>query len=167
MDEEKKPGIFRDPWRTNAPVAPPKPKAKPEPSAPEISTPVAGEEPIEFEDVKADLRATIMLKGYGGISLAGTDETKKVAVHIINCCVKYERYFEPLLTKYGIVVAKLEGTVNLPMYIKRKDGWTLCIPDARTRDDGLLQLIQALLAIDSNSDLKPYLREFGLSPFKL
>lgn len=167
MAEEKKPGIFKDPWRQN--VKPVVPEPASEPVDPATATYIGEEAPLDSgtDDIQHDVRASVLLKGYGGVALLGTDSPKKVAVQIINCCAEYEPQMGDTLAKYGIVVAQLEEAPDMTMYIRRRDGWTLCIPDARTREEGLLQLIQALLEIDSDPNLKPYLRKFGLTPFKL
>ena len=155
---KKMPGMVTDPWRNspniNKMLEPPPPAV--------IST-----QEIE-EDLQDQKFATIELKGYGGITVDGTNELKIAAVRILEFCIAHQTKIEDYFTEHGIVVTKLPKTSlsNVKFYIQRGDGWILAIPDAKTRDEGCFQLIQAMLKIQAQPSLNTLLTEFKIRPFR-
>ncbi len=161
MPEKKMPGVMSDPWR-NQKSAPPPPK-------PQVTPPAPSEvDPIE-EDLQDAKYATIELKGYGGITAEGTNNTQIAASRLLNFCVENRDAIEPIFTQYGVIVAhmQLQRFDHIKFYIQRRDGWIVAIPDARTRDDGALQLIQAMLQVQAEPKLREKMRAVKLRAFKM
>lgn len=159
----KRPGIFTDPWRTAtaAAVVPvlEQRKAKAVASAVE-----------EFEeDISDPKHATLELKGYGGITVDGVSAPLNAAAQILKFCVENKSKIEQTLLQYGIILVKMSQLAKLTtkFYIQRDDGWTLAIPDASTRDNGCLQLIQALLEINSDPAMKGSMQHYRIRPYKM
>lgn len=156
----KKPGIFNDPWRSAAPAPVEKPKAAPAPTATTADP--------DSDDFSTAKRSAIVLKDYGGISVKGSYDRKQVAIQLIGFCVEHLTKIEDILTQYGILVTQLEpGKLDTPIFIQQEDGWTLTVPFAKDKPQAILQLIQALLEMDSRPALRTLLREYKLQPFKL
>jgi hypothetical protein len=159
----KKPGIFKDPWRS---------VPEPEPQAPlplvESAKPVPNT-PDELEEDIADPKySTIAVKGYGGITVDGVSTALNAASQILKFCVEKRHIIEPTLLNYGIVVCKMTpGKLTTKFYIKRADGWTLAIPDATNRDNGCLQLIQALLEVQTDPAMKREMQLYHIRPYKM
>lgn len=163
-----KPGVIRDPWRTT-----PRPAASP-------STPAARKTPTETplvdatheDDIDVDSEgrkySTIELKNYGGIVVEGTASTTQAAAQVLKFCVDNHKEIDRIFLDFGVVVTKLEpGYLQAPFYIQRSDGWTLAIPQATSRDQGCLQLIQALLRLKSNASLSRKLTEYRIKPYRV
>ncbi len=163
------PGIVRDPWRNFSSIVP-KPEAQPR-------KPISEEEDGADIDVDTDTDtdthqekyATILLQGYGGITVDGVTEPTHAALRVLEFCVDHRREIEPYLVEYGVIVVKMERvkTPDIKFYIQRADGWLLAIPGATTRDDGCAQLIQAMLRIQVNPALKKKLVEYHIRPYKV
>ena len=149
--------IFNDPWRQ--PLAPPEPKP--------TAVPQASEEELANADISNPAFATITLPGYGGITLYGSDDPQVLVQRLLEFCVLHRKQIDSILTQYGILVVHLAlSRPPTPFFIQRGDGWTLTVPGATTRNEGLLQLIQALLDISQRPSLKPLLDKYGIQPFK-
>jgi hypothetical protein len=164
--KKPRPGIFTDPWRTSPSASVPPPKE--EVSEPkELSvTPAISEDNAQNEGIK---RVQILLVNYGGITVTGTDSSPEAAKIILEFCINHLKNIENILLQYGIVVVKLKPTqeTNAIFYIRRSDGWILAIPEARTRNQGLLQLIQAFLALQANTHTKSLMQDYHIQPHKI
>jgi mannitol/fructose-specific phosphotransferase system IIA component (Ntr-type) len=66
-----------------------------------------------------------------------------------------------LLTQVPVV------TLETPFYLQRADGWLLAVPEAGSRDEGILQLIQAFVKLDQDPKLQTKLRRYYIRPFKM
>ena len=159
--------VFNDPWRvqdtsvTEAPVNKPKPAVTPP--------------PVEYtkgEDNGSTLPIIGVVLGvpqYGGINVRGTDNTQEAAKRILEFCIKYIKNIEATLLQYGILVVRLKPNepIEATFAIRRSDGWLLAIPDVTTREQGLLQLVQAFLALQTIAVVKPLLETYDIYPYKL
>ncbi len=156
MVDAPKKGIFRDPWRT-AELPPP----------PAITRPVPAE-PVDSDTVDSAQYVSTAIPNYGGITVSGTNNPQELGRRLLEFCVKNQKIVEPYLLQYGIVVVKLAlGTkLNTQFYIQRSDGWTLAVPDIRDREQGLLQLIQAFLALATNTVTNALLEAASIQPYK-
>jgi len=153
----KTPGILTDPWRQDTPpVAPPK-EPPPTPNS------LAGEQDPDISSVARS--ATLELKGYGGITVEGFDTLTEAAAHILAFCIQHLPVIEDRLISYGVLVAKLDAPAKAQFYVQRKDGWTLALPEARDRDEGLLSLIQALSHLQSDTTIHTAMKDAHIRPF--
>jgi len=159
--------VFNDPWRvqdtsvTEAPVNKPKPAVAPPPA-----------EYTKSEDNGSNLPITgvvLDVPQYGGISVRGTDNPQEAAKRILEFCIKYVKNIEATLLQYGILVVRLDlnKPFETPFAIRRSDGWVLAIPEVTTREQGLLQLVQAFLALQTTAGIKPLLETYDIYPYKL
>jgi len=159
---KKVPGMLQDPWRSTQVPAPSKPQhsKQPEPEKPAVDA--DGEEP-EHPPL-----ATIELKGYGAITVSHVATSLSAAARILEFAVNNRKDLEKIFTDFGVVIAQmpLRGSEKLKFYIQRADGWILAIPGALTRDAGCLQLIQALLQLNTVPALKKKLEDAKISVYK-
>ena len=156
-EEKKKIGVIHDPWRQSVP----------EP-VPEVKGPLAVDLSDITEDIQDEKYTTIELKGYGGITIAGTDTKNVGAAQILEFCVDNRKAIDDVLTQYGVLLAELPvGQPGMPFYIQRHDGWTLCVPEAKTRNVGCLQLVQAMLALQADAKLGVLLKKYRIQPYKV
>lgn len=167
-------GVFNDPWRMGQedpaptvntppptlPSAPPIPVEEP----PSLLTP--HEDNAQTEAVK---KTYIQLENYGSIVVTGIDTPQDAIKLILEFCIKNLKDVEQTLLQFGIVVVKLKPNqaVNTEFYIRRSDGWILAVPEVTTRREGLLQLIQALLALNINPRTRELLKAYNIQPQKL
>lgn len=161
-DEKKVPGLLKDPWRNASSMAPAAALTAP------VEPVVTSTQEIE-EDLQAEKFATIELKGYGGITVEGTNEIPVAAVRLLEFCVDHKKEIESIFTDYGVVIAKMEvrKMPAIKFYIQRSDGWLIAIPGAPTRDAGCFQLIQALMRVQANALLKKKLESYKIRPYKV
>jgi hypothetical protein len=160
---KKTPGLLRDPWRSAVPAAPAPSRQVEAQEPPEVDA-----EDIDNNETHA-ATATIELKGYGGITVTGTDHIQAAAVRLLEFCVAHRKEIEPTFTEFGLVIAQLpvQKSTNLKFYIQRGDGWMLAVPNARTRDEGCFQLIQAMMRLYFDPELKKKLESFKIRPYKM
>lgn len=158
---KKMPGMLQDPWRVNAPEVAPAALTQP------VAVPVTSTEEIS-EDLQTEKHATIELKGYGGITVDGTNHATVAAARILEFFVKHRKELEPILTEYGVVVAQMpvQNLSGLKFYVQRGDGWLFAIPGAQTRDIGCLHLVQAMLRLQISPVFKKKLEEYSIRPYK-
>ena len=150
------PGVLHDPWRSKKESLPSKPQPKETPSAPP-------------EDEHYDRRfATIELKGYGGITIEDTTDPAQAAMRLLRFCTQEKDAIEPIFTNYGVIVANVKKPpARLTFYVHASDGSLLACPLAKTRDEGLLQLIQALMHLSTIPRLRDKLQKAKINPYKL
>lgn len=156
----KMPGILADPWRrSSAPtkaVHIPEREVNPDPS------------PIDVDIQEDAQHSTIELKGYGGITVDGVSKLGHAAEQILQFCVDNHAKIDSTFLKYGVLVAKVPvAQMKLQFYVQRKDGWLLAVPEAQTRDEGCLQLIQAMMEIYRDSSLRQALTKYRIRPYKM
>lgn len=176
-DAPKRIGVLRDPWRTATPDTTVNSAGDTVNTAsgevvrraPTVSEQAAND---PGDDINGDMegvkQTTVELKNYGGIVVKGAESSAHAAAHILQFCVDNNTDIEKVLTRYGVVVAKIHpGQLKAPFYIQRRDGWTLAVPMARTRDEGCLQLIQALLAVRLETRAGLRMLDAGITPFKM
>lgn len=167
MTKAKMPGLLQDPWRASVPEPPPRrnlESVEPPPGVPTIS---ADASPIH-DDLQDPKHATIELKGYGGITVDGVDELTHAASQVLQFCIDHQATIDDTLLQYGVLVAKVPVTrTTTKFYVQRKDGWMLAVPDANSRDEGCLQLIQAMLEIYRLPKMKKTMRKYRIRPYKM
>lgn len=157
MTEKPFTGILKDPWRS-MPVEPP-PTNKP--TTPTDTSPLT-------DDLRETQYATIELKGYGGITIDGVSKAKHAAAQLLKFCVDHEKLIADILVQFGVLLTKIAVTkLDTPFYIQRADGWLLAVPEAKTRDEGCLQLIQAMVKVDQHPKLQVLLRKYHIRPYKM
>lgn len=164
-----KPGVVQDPWRTAPPVPTP-PKVQRTPRVPVPSTQGAPEQG-DTDDTAFDHYATLELPGYGGITVRSPQRqgASYVALRLLDFCREHAAQIEPTLTDFGVVFT--QGALNAPLekplfYIQRRDGWMLAVPQAKTREGGAFQLIQAFLALSALPHVRPHLERYQIRPYK-
>lgn len=90
---------------------------------------------------------TLRVPGYGGLTVKPASDATSAFLGVLALCEKHPEW-DPVLTRYGVLVAKLEALPKVAFYVQRsRDGMTLALPDARSRQEALLQLVQALLEL--------------------
>lgn len=164
---KKMPGMLHDSWRTpQATEQAPPIRTRAKVAAGSETTPTYADNP-EDSDGTAEL-CTITLKGYGAITFGRASTTTGAAGRMLEFAVGYRKDLEEIFTEYGVVVAQMstQAVDDLKFYIQRKDGWVLAIPGAGTRDEGCLQLIQALLKMVTVPALKKKLEDAKISVYK-
>lgn len=109
--------------------------------------------PLDQDDEDADgnpLRPpehTLRVAGYGGVTVRRADNPTSAFLGILAMCEKFPAW-EPVLTRFGVLVARLEKPPAIAHYVRRTtDGMTLAVPDARDRNEALLLIVQALLEL--------------------
>jgi hypothetical protein len=159
MTDVQKKGIFRDPWRTAVPA--------PKPTAP-IPPPPSDVDPDDTDVTAGRQCVSISLPNYGGITAHGTDNPQELGRRLLEFCVANQKIVEPYLLQYGIIIVKLVAhtKLNTVFYIQRSDGWTLAVPQANNREQGLLQLIQAFLTLSNNPSTHTLLEQAALRAYK-
>ncbi len=163
--EKRRPGMLQDPWRNMVAPVPEAPAAAAA-NVPEVARNDAG------DDIDGDMehvrKATIELKNYGGITVTGAQSPSHAAAQVLQFCVDNLKLVDQTLISFGIVVTKLHpGKLTTPFYVQRNDGWTLAVPMVKTRDDGCLQLIQAMLALRTDPAAGAKMRELKIQPYKM
>lgn len=163
MSEKPKKGIFKDPWRTSAnEVTIPQDPAHYKPSPLDV-------EPVDSDNDKNGVQhVSVALPNYGGITVGGTNNSQELGRRLLEFCVVNQKIVEPYLLQYGIVVVKLGIGIKLNtlFYIQRSDGWTLAVPEVSSREQGLLQLIQAFLELANNPSTQALLAKANIRPYK-
>lgn len=164
--KDKPRGLLKDPWRQKPPPAVEKPTPRRVPKQ-KASRSAAGLEELH-DDLQDPKYSTIELKGYGGITVEGTDDTSMAAAQVLTFCVdNYDKVSDKLL-EYGILLTQLESSDNtISFYIKRKDGWLLAVPEVSTRDAGCFQLIQAMLDLYTDKETREIMQKYKIRPFKM
>jgi len=164
---ERKPGMLTDPWR-----AAPKPKApekdpgsifaKPELTRKEGAPPVSRVR----DDTAAVPTATLRLPGYGAITVRYAEDSTEAAVILLEFLQRNLAGAEPTLLHHGVLVTNTALPANALFRIQRPDGWFLTVPGAHTREQGLLQLIQAFIQLRTLPDFKKKLESAGISAYR-
>lgn len=146
----KKPGML-DPWRAPPRATP----SNTEPSLPEVP------------DFGPEKKTSIQVKNYGGISIDQAVNPRILSDALLQFLVDHEKVVDPILTEFGIVLLKVEEILpTAKLYIHRVDGWTLAIPEAASREEGLFRLLQAFRKIAAHSELRKALSINGISVYK-
>lgn len=110
--------------------------------------------PLEQEDEDADGNPltppeyTLRVKGYGGVTVRRADTPTTAFLGILAMCEKHLPAWDPVLTRFGVLVAPLREAPKIAHYVRRTgDGMTLAVPDAMSREDALLHIVQALIEL--------------------
>jgi hypothetical protein len=158
----KMPGVVTDPWRTQVT---PKTTSKPAPPDPSHPPPA----PPQDTDSYDQRFATIELAGYGGITVEGTSDIPVAAVRILRFCCQEKSRIEDLFAEFGVVITKTAQNSFAPQnfYIQASDGWLLAVPGAKTRDQGALQLIQAMMHLNTLPEFRDKLHKAKIRPYKM
>ncbi len=91
---------------------------------------------------------TLRVAGYGGVTVKKAHDPTSALLSILAVCETNMRVWEATLTRFGVLVAQLDSQPAVSHFVRRtRDGMTLAVPDARTRRDAILQIIQALLEL--------------------
>lgn len=164
---KKIPGMLQDPWRSGPTATPATPTSAPK-TAPKTAQPTPTNLDEDGEEKSHIELSTIELKGYGAITIGHATTAQGAAGRLLEFAVINRKDLEKTFTEFGIVIAQmpLQGSANLKFYIQRTDGWILAIPGAVTRDAGCLQLIQALLQLNTIPILKKKLEDARISVYK-
>jgi len=175
MSQSKKmPGLLNDPWRAAPPDASPRPvpaHKEPEPlpaNLPQsVRTISTDDSPIE-NDIQKPCHATIELKGYGGITVDGVDQMHHAGAQVLKFCVDHSDQIDDIFVQYGVLLAQMPITeLTTKFYVQRADGWLLAVPEANTRDEGCLQLIQAMVEVYRNLKLREAMTKYRIRPYKM
>jgi len=165
MTKPSKPGMLADPWR-KAPAVAPAPPPRIMSSTANVPLPIENAGDTDNFGAKY---TTIDVRGYGGITLEGTQDVPIAALQLLNFCVQEKPAIEDTLADYGIVISQLpllQPTNTIKFYMQRADGWTLAIPLAASREAGALQLIQAFAKLYSVPALREKLQKYKIKPYK-
>lgn len=161
-----KKGIFKDPWRFGI-QAPEAPKPSPRRPAPAPASDYVRPSGDTDEEAQAAIQR-VEYPNYGGIAVKGAEQSSSIAAAVLQFCINKRDVIDDLLTEHGLLLAKLSpGTLDIPFYITRTDGWTLTVPEATTRMQGLLCLIQCLLSADTVPSLRKELKNLGIRPYRV
>jgi len=159
----KKPGMVNDVWRVEPDVPQKQAPVRPAPTPSPIDSRFSDD--ID-QDTARKKSSTIELKNYGGIKVDNVSNATEAAAMILQFCVEFAKQTEPLLLAYGIILVKLTpGKLDTPFYIQRADGWTLAIPEVTSREQGCLQLIQAVSRIKKDAFLGPKMDLYHIQPY--
>jgi len=143
--------IRPDPWQKLPQLTPPK-------------VTKAVKQPIdEIPGFRSDF-ATVDIPNYGGIGAKDTQDTGQIPIRLLELAVNELKKIEDTFLNYGLIVIQLDSDASKdnPFYIQREDGWTLIAPDVKTREEGMIQLIQALNSLD-----RELLNKYKLRTYKL
>jgi len=155
MPIPKKPGVLNDPWRKAPVVEKPKVVRKAQPV------------PEDRDVLTIDQPYMLALQNYGGLCLLGGKTGTDVLLKLLDFCVDHLKRVDDVLANYGVVVAQLDHEPRkLLFYLQREDGWTLAVPEAVSRDNASVQLIQAVLTLQNDSTLKTLLTKYKLSAYR-
>lgn len=148
----KKPLTF-NPWAREPAAPPTRPPEPVDPSKPAV-TPLA-----ELEADDAARVATINIPSFGLITVRGAANNTEAVTRILDYLVRNERLVDPTLVEYGVLLVRLPAPPEGGFYVHRStDGWTLSIPGVTTKEQALLQIFQALRALQ-----QPPLRTAGIT----
>jgi len=168
--KERLPGLLNDPWRSTSPE--PTPSQKHSETLPEnlplhVRTISTDDSPIH-DDIQSPLTATIELKGYGGITVAGVEQLPHAAAQVLKFCVDHAKNIDDIFMQYGVLLTQMPITeLTTKFYIQRADGWLLAVPEAKTRDEGCLQLIQAMAEAYRVPNLREQMTKYRIRPYKV
>jgi len=130
----------------------------------------APREPTVFEvgDAVGDVpTADVRLGTYGGVGVRNASTPTEALLAVLSFLVTHYAVVDPVLTEYAVLLAKFDAVPAQGFYIRRSsDGWTLSVPDAKDRDQALLQIVQALLVI-SRGPLRRPLADAGIRPYRM
>ena len=97
-----------------------------------------------LEDPQIDMK----VPGYGGFIVRKVDTPTAALLNVLNVLAANLAVLEPLALEYEVLVVKLGHPPRNGFYVHRsRDGWTLAVPSATNKEQALLQITQALLAI--------------------
>lgn len=162
-----KKGIVKDPWRYSG-----TPSSRPaeEQNRGEQKKKSADYVPNtgDNDDYSQYNSYTVKYPNYGGITVKGVSRREMIGGAILQFCIDNQKDIDNTLVEYGLLLVRLKpGKMSVPFFITRSDGWTLTVPDAETRKQGLFQLIQCLLALDEHPKMKAAMRKFGITPHRI
>jgi hypothetical protein len=127
--------------------------------------------PLEQEDEDADgnpLRPpeyTLRVKGYGGVTVQRADSPTTAFLGILAMCERHLPAWDPVLTRFGVLVAPLAEAPKIAHYVRRTgDGMTLAVPDAQSREDALLHIVQALIELQVKN--RAVFGQYGVQAFR-
>lgn len=110
--------------------------------------------------------AHVQLGTYGGVTVVGAHSATEAMVHVLDFLVEHLRQVDATLVEYAVLLTRLPELPAQGFYVRRGyDGWTLAVPDAQSRDQALLQIVQALIEI-SRGPLKKELSAAGITPYR-
>ncbi len=110
---------------------------------------------------------TITVPGYGGLTVQGGEDPTLALLHVLDVLVRHRLQVEPVLVEYEVLLAQLPQMPVEGFCVRRStDGWTLAVPVAETRPQALLQIVQALLALQ-RTPFASVLRAEGIVPHRL
>jgi hypothetical protein len=112
-------------------------------------------------------RVDIQVKPYGGIIVEGATTPTEGMSLFLDWCMRRPASVEPTLTDAAVLMIELETVPSNGFYIRRPDGWTLCVPHAQNRDQALVQIVQAVLALSANPLFATSLKNAGISAYRL
>ena len=91
---------------------------------------------------------TLRVPRYGGITVKRASDATGAFLGILALCEKHLPAWDSTLTRFGVLVAQLDENPKIAFFVRRtRDGGTIAVPDARTKEEALLQIVQALLEL--------------------
>lgn len=154
-----RPPKFINPWAVDPPTkaegdvvdAPRPPPAYDDPSS------LPGRPPV------ADVR----VPGYGGLRVVEATTATEAVLKVMDFFFKHRATVDPVLVEYGVLFAQLSAVPAQGFYVQRGwDKWTLSVPEAQTRDQAILQIIQALLELE-RGPLRAAMHQEGVQPYRM
>ena len=155
---------FHNPWAEEAPPAVNN-------LGMDVPAPTMKEHTRVFEEAEAEgkplPRATFEVPPYGGVSVLGAGNPTEAILKLIDLFVVQRYAAEPVLTEYGIALLQLRVAPQAGFYVRRgQDGWTLAVPAAETREQALVQIIQACLDLGRNA-LRGQFALHHITPYRI
>lgn len=109
---------------------------------------------------------TVAVPGYGGIKVYNADTPTEALLRVVDVLVQHQAIVDETLVEYAVLLAKLPTQPVAGFCIRRsEDGWTLAVPAATKREEALLQITQALLAL-ARGPFGATLRAERITPFR-
>ena len=108
----------------------------------------------------------VAVQGYGGVSVYNARTPTEAMLRILDLLVRHRWAVDDTLVEYAVLLVQLPQQPPGGFALRREpDGWTLSVPAATTRDEAMLQVVQALLAL-ARSPFGATLRAEGISPYR-
>jgi hypothetical protein len=87
-------------------------------------------------------------------------------LHVLDVLVKHYPQVDETLISYDVLLAQFPERPVKGFCVRRaSDGWTLAVPAAETRQQAMLQIVQALLALQRTA-FRRVMDVEGITPFR-
>jgi hypothetical protein len=109
---------------------------------------------------------SIAVPGYGGLTVRGGEDPTFAMLHVLDVLVKHYPQVDETLISYDMLLAQFPERPVKGFCVRRaSDGWTLAVPAAETRQQAMLQIVQALLALQRTA-FRRVMDVEGITPFR-